>query len=45
LIHDAYRTFDDESKSEAYKLGYLHQTLQLLEKDIRHRIAEGSWFQ
>jgi hypothetical protein len=43
LIHDAYRTFDDESKSEAYKLGYLHQTLQLLEKDIRHRIAENSW--
>ena len=43
LISDAFRTFDDESKSEAYKLGYLHQTLQLIEKDIRHRISEGSW--
>jgi len=45
LINDAFRVFDDPDKSEAYKLGYIHQTLQLLEKDIRHRIAEGSWYQ
>lgn len=43
LIQDAYRVFDDPGKSEAYKLGYFIQTLQLLEKEIRHRIAEGSW--
>ena len=43
LIHDAYRVFDDSSKSEAYKLGYFIQTFILLEKEIRHRIAEGSW--
>lgn len=43
LIQDAYRVFDDPGKSEAYKLGYFIQTFQLLEKDIRHRIAEGSW--
>lgn len=44
LINDAYRVLDDESKSERYRLGYIHQTLQQIEADIRHRISEGSWY-
>ena len=44
LINDAYRVLDDESKSERYRLGYIQQTLQQIEADIRHRISEGSWY-
>jgi len=43
LIYDAYGVIEDESKSERYRIGYLLQTLQQIEADIRHRIAEGSW--
>ena len=43
LINDAFRVLEDESKSERYRLGYIAQTLQQIEADIRHRIAEGSW--
>ena len=43
LINDAFRVLDDESKSERYRLGYIAQSLQQIEADIRHRIAEGSW--
>ena len=43
LINDAFRVLDDESKSERYRLGYIAESLQQIEADIRHRIAEGSW--
>lgn len=43
LIQDAFGAFNDGTKSEAWKLGYLVQTLKILQEDIRFRYKTGDW--
>lgn len=43
MINQALSVYNDETKSDAYKAGWMSTSLEMLKTEIKTRIHEGRW--